>query len=154
MKRIILIGLAIIMILMVSCKKNEEDEMNYDNLDKTLIERVGDSFSAMIKALNDKDYDKYISYYRISEEEKNLIIEIHKSSSNDFKQEYSIYNVLAFENEDGTISATVVIDNKSTSIANKVVSKLREYTYYTLIEENGKFYIESYEIGMTQTLDW
>ena len=43
MKRIILIGLAIIMILMVSCKKNEEDEMNYDNLDKTLIERVGDS---------------------------------------------------------------------------------------------------------------
>ncbi|MCL2519202.1 MAG: hypothetical protein FWF15_11625 [Oscillospiraceae bacterium] len=156
-KKIILIGLAVIMILAAfSCKSKDDgvpQETFPENIDIDLITKVGDTFTEILKALNDKDYEKYVSYYNIPQADKNLIIEGIKNASEQYTSYYTVYNVWAMENEDGTINATILIDNKSTSKINNATSVIRDTMYYILSESNGKFYIESYENGMSEQID-
>jgi len=155
MKKILLIGLAVIMIFAVfACGDKEDNQIVIpDDIDMDLIMRVGNAFNEILKALNDKNYEKYVSYYNVPEADKNLMLEGLKNSNSEFTWHYTVYNVWAMENEDGTITATVVIDNKSTSKENNTVKIMRETNYYLLSESSGYFYIEAFENGMMEYID-
>jgi|GEM_PF-5829484 hypothetical protein len=121
-----------------------------DNINMSLIDRVGKRFEEIYLAYNEQRFDDYISYYRIDEDQKNGILEAVKGGAESYTSRYEIRNVLAFENEGGDITATIVYYTIS-SIPDGETFIIEETMYYTLIEENGNLFISSFELG-AQTL--
>lgn len=134
------------LILFASCKDEPESPDIPDGIDMDLIQRVSVRFEEIYLAFNEKRFDDYIAYYKIDDEQKNLMLESFNTNSELFESKYEIRNVVAFESDEGIISATIVYYIISSN-TNGQSTIIEETMYYKLIEENGNLYISSYEAG-------
>jgi hypothetical protein len=139
-------------LLFTSCDKDTDITTDTSKINSDLIKRVGDTVTEMYAFFNEKNFDDYITYYRITDEEKNQILDNLKSNSQEFTTIYTVENVLAEQLEDNTIKATVILRSENMDADNNNLLSMRETMYYTFSEDNGKLYITAFEIGETQVL--
>ena len=117
-----------------------------DDVDIDLINKVSARFDEIFLAYNEQRFEDYLSYYKIDDEQKNLLLESLKANVELFTSKYEIRNVMAFTGDDGVISATILYYAISTDSDNKSTI-VEETMYYKLTEENGNLFIASYESG-------
>jgi len=127
-------------------------ENNNDNSEFELSEKVSARFDEIFLAFNEKRFDDYVSYYRIDEDQKNMMLTGLKSGvENNYDTKYEIRNVVAFKGDDGEISATIIYYFISNFDGDSFI--IEETMYYKLMEEDGKFFISSYESGPQRVID-
>jgi len=136
------------LILLSACENGNSDIS--DGVDMDLIKKVSERFEEIYLAYNEQRFEDYVSYYKIDDDQKNLILEGLQANIEYFESKYEIRNVFASMSDDGVISATIVYYSISkNSVGASFI--VEETMYYNLVEENGKLFIASYELG-AQTL--
>ena len=152
-KIIFLIVLIISGLIILSACDNNNDNAVDDNVDMDLINKVSARFDEIFLAFNEKRFDDYVSYYRIDEEQKNMILTGLKDSLEyDYETKYEIRNVLAFPaGDDGLISATILYYAITNAGGESFI--VEETMYYKLMEESGNLFISSYESGPQRVIE-
>lgn len=140
------------LILLYSCKDETDSPDIPEGIDMDLIQQVSVRFDEIYLAFNEKRFDDYISYYKIDDEQKNLMLESLKTNGAMFDSKYEIRNVVASKSDDGVISATIVYYAISSN-TNGQSTIIEETMYYKLTEENGNIYISSYEAGPQRLIE-
>ena len=153
-KKIIFLVILIIsgLIILSACDKKNDDTVD-DNVDMNLINKVSARFDEIFLAFNEKRFDDYVAYYRIDDEQKNMILTgLNESLEYDYDTKYEIRNVLAFPaGDDGLISATILYYAITTSGGESFI--VEDTMYYKLAEENGSLFISSYESGPQRVIE-
>ncbi len=153
------------MFMSCSCKKTDETETvisvtNPDGSDIRSPEEVQatsevfDSLNEMYGYYNISDFDSYITFWDINEDEKVQMLENFKSSSGVFEAKYELNSVDVILDVNGKANVTSISTATSKNIATGDETVIKETMYYVMEKRDGKYRIKSFSSGGNELISY
>ena len=112
-------------------------------------------FNAMYDAFNKKDYDTYLSYFRLDEEIMTAMKNNFEAAKDLFDQKYELdsLNLLTVDDEHNFYLVEVATLNTSLKKSDNITRVLKEHLSYGMQLEDGIYYITVVDVGETEIID-
>ena len=115
---------------------------------------VFDALNEMYGFYNISDFDNYLTFWDINEDEKAQMLENFKSSSGVFEAKYELNSVDVILDVNGKANVTSVSTATSKNIATGDETVIKETMYYVMEKRDGKYRIKSFSSGGNELISY
>lgn len=137
-----------------SASQTSTEETLSDEQEQACID-VYNMLAEMYTYYNTSDFDTYITYWDIDEEEKATMLDNFKSSSGLFESTYQLDGVAVVLLDDGRVNVDATATSTSKNVANGTVTVLKETMYYVMTKNSdGQYRINSFSTGGTELVSY
>ena len=163
-KRIyILIAAAAVAVSLLGACGNNNSSDNGDNPgsskgsgspeEKKMTSEVFDSLNDMYSYINSGDYESYIKYWELSDEEKSQMLDNFKAMAEIADLKYELESVDVIMVGENRCDVTAITKNTSTSKSTGTPIVLRETMYYVMEKIDGAYHILTYSSGGNELIE-